>query len=495
MMKIKQIAARILRLFLLIPLGLIKIPLCIFRQIRTKTSHTLNSLKFSMRRKITLNYLTVYFFASILILIFMISTFMTLRFQEKSSSIYSYVDEAVRKYEQGTYDFRDLQQRINGIAQTNSCGIRLSFANSSEIVLSEKYAGFNYPNDIVENAKVFFANKVYPDLMESYFASSDSDGLETAYIRLIYPIAPFYDQVVIMTWMLVICLAVGFIMMWFFGNINNRRLLEPIYDMTRTAEKITIRNIAQELDVGEAKYELKDLAITLNAMIKRLKKDYEKQKRFVSDVSHELRTPIAIINGYAGMLKRWGKEDEAVLNESVDAIMDEAKNMQTLVENLLTLVRADNQTLQFNPEKFYLSEMVHEVVLESKMINGKNQQILCSCDEPIEANLDINMTKQMLRIFADNAVKYTPSDGRIEIRCEKKQGGYRIIIKDNGIGIGPEDLNHIFDRFYRSDESRARETGGHGLGLSIAKAIIIGQNGKIRVKSKLGLGTEFTIEF
>jgi signal transduction histidine kinase len=263
--------------------------------------------------------------------------------------------------------------------------------------------------------------------------------------------------------------------------------------MTKTAEKISISNMDERLDVSKAKYELRDLALTLNEMLNRLNNDYEKQKRFVSDVSHELRTPIAIINGYANMLERWGKKDEEILEESIEAIIGEAKNMQALVENLLTLVRSDNQTLRYNFEKVEIGKLVEEVTKETQMINHKNQAISCHILTQIFVYADYQMIKQLLRILVDNAVKYTEIDGVIEIICKVVNSKCHVTIKDSGIGIEKEELPFLFNRFYRSDESRTRETGGHGLGLAIARVIVLGHSGAIKVKSKKGMGSEFTV--
>jgi signal transduction histidine kinase len=263
--------------------------------------------------------------------------------------------------------------------------------------------------------------------------------------------------------------------------------------MTKTAEQISISNMDMRLDVETTKYELKDLAITLNEMIDRLDKDYDKQKRFVSDVSHELRTPISIISGYASMLERWGKKDEEILDESIEAIIGESKNMQHLVENLLTLVRSDNQTLKYEPITFDIGKLICDVVKEFNMVNNKDQYITCDSSENIMVHLDELKIKQALRIFTDNAVKYTPINGGIQVKCYKMNKEVYIHIKDTGIGISKQDLPFLFERFYRSDESRTKQTGGHGLGLSIARVIIIGHKGKIKVKSRIGKGSEFII--
>ena len=194
-------------------------------------------------------------------------------------------------------------------------------------------------------------------------------------------------------------------------------MLSPVYEMTLEAKKISISNMDKRLLVSKAKYELKDLAITLNDMLDRLSEDYTKQKRFVSDVSHELRTPISIINGYANMLERWGKSDRAILDEAIGAIISEVKNMQKLVENLLTLVRSDNQTLIYNKELFYLDDLVDAVIKESQMINEKSQNISFYMDQAIQVELDQTKIKQMLRIFVDNADKEHAIRLRINVPC------------------------------------------------------------------------------
>ena len=166
--------------------------------------------------------------------------------------------------------------------------------------------------------------------------------------------------------------------------------------------------------------------------------------------------------------------------------------MKDLVENLLFLARHDNQTLKYNKENFYIDQLLYEVIRETKIIDKKHI-IESSITEEILISGDRNRLKQAIRIFVDNAIKYTPPSGKIILESTKTDSNINIIIKDTGIGISREDLGNIFNRFYRSDKSRTRQTGGHGLGLSIAKIIILGHKGKIRVRSKLEFGTEIII--
>ena len=215
----------------------------------------------------------------------------------------------------------------------------------------------------------------------------------------------------------------------------------------------------------------------------------------MSDVSHELRTPIAIIGGYGKMVSRWGKTDEKILHEALDAILDEAQNMQGLVENLLTLARSDNQTLSFEYEIFDLSALTRQIAEQAKLVNARKQVIQAEAVPELWCNLDMAKVKQVLRIFMDNAIKYTDAGKQITVFCYTDDRFVYAGVRDQGIGVEAEELPRLFERFYRLDESRARETGGHGLGLAIAKALVIGQGGQIRARSKKGSGSEFAMIF
>jgi len=312
------------------------------------------------------------------------------------------------------------------------------------------------------------------------------------------------------------------------GALNNkkkiRRILRPISDMTQMAKKAqkitagTRKNIdssemkhlsdlagtisgidATKLDkripVDEKQKELKDLANAINGMLDRIDESYTSQVRFVSDASHELRTPIAVIQGYANLLDRWGKNDPETMQEAIDAIKSESENMKDLIEQLLFLARGDNETLQLYPEVFDCGELVEEILHETQIIDASHRfRKKGSTKGLIKA--DRQLMKQAIRILIDNSIKYTPQEGEIivSVNAENKENGFvRISVQDNGIGINSDNLPYIFDRFYRSDESRARKTGGSGLGLAIMKWIIDRHAGTIEVISRENIGTRTTI--
>lgn len=286
---------------------------------------------------------------------------------------------------------------------------------------------------------------------------------------------------------------VGVIISIIAGIYLTKKMLKPIEDITETANNISIHDLSERLHTSGPDDEIKRLARTFNDMIDRLEKAIDKQKRFVSDASHELRTPISVIQGYANLLDRWGKKDEAVLDESVKAIKSEAENMKTLFEQLLVLAKEDDVNHVLESEKFYMNHLIDEAVRELKVIH-KAPEIKIKENAEVMIEAEPKSIKQVIRIILDNSLKYTDDKGLIEIESETYNHHVRIIIRDNGMGISEEDLPYIFDRFYRADKSRSKEKSGTGLGLSIAKWIVKSHKGKIYVKSEMGKGTEIAIE-
>lgn len=283
--------------------------------------------------------------------------------------------------------------------------------------------------------------------------------------------------------------AAGLIVFLIFGSAQTRRYLSPIREITRMTAQLNDRNLNLRLNAETARYELKDMVLTINSMLDRIHAGMAKQKAFVSDVSHELRTPLSVINGYAHILERWAREDEKVFDESVSAIISESDNMKYLVENLLFLVRSDNNALLFDKETFDLSILAESIHRETLLLDRNTHQITAQISEGVMLYADRAKLKQALRIFMENALKYTPPDGRIRLSLSPWEKGARVVIEDTGIGISAKDMGQIFVRFYRGDRSRSRQTGGYGLGLPIARTILTAHGGKIRMTSREGQGT------
>jgi signal transduction histidine kinase len=463
--------------------NIIKLPYTALKFFIKLFSFHIKKLRFSIKRKITFNYIVLYIISCIFTLLIVVSGYFCLQYELVIPNKTNRDKEILKECNTN----EELYSTLDKIAFYRDAEIFIVNLDDSIIYTDSKHNLYEpYPHSAIDF--IGFVKKHTKIPYKSILLFNNN------YYKLYYyfNLDNFILQPSNIAGLVIISQIFGLIIIWLFGSLKSRKVLKPIYTMTKTAEEITIRNLDARLNVNEAKYELKDLAFTLNRMLDNINIDYTKQKRFVSDVSHELRTPISIIHGYASMLQRWGKKDEEVLNESIEAIKNEAENMKDLVENLLFLARHDNQTLKYNKENFYLDQLLNEVIKETGIIDKKH--IIAHEIKPdIFIYGDRNRLKQAIRIFVDNAIKYTPSSGKITLKAYKSNEYIHMSIKDTGIGISKDDLGNIFNRFYRSDKSRTRQTGGHGLGLSIAKIIILGHNGTIKVRSKLEQGSEIIV--
>ena len=312
---------------------------------------------------------------------------------------------------------------------------------------------------------------------------------------------------------LLICQALSLITGLFRNNRSIHKILKPIQDLAATAarlnsmthmsrqelealagelEKINAKHLDSRIDLPSTQKELRALAQSINAMLDRINKAYSAQMQFVSDASHELRTPIAVIQGYAALLDRWGKDDPEALQESINAIRSEAKSMENLVEQLLFLARGDNDTQPVKRTRFDLTALAGEVLREEEMIHQDRIFLPRWGEEPVPVYADQGLMKQVMRILMDNSVKYSGPGSRIYLRVMEVDGHARVTVQDEGMGISPQGIPHIFDRFYRTDQSRDRKTGGTGLGLSIAKWIVDRHGGWFEVVSREGVGTRIS---
>ena len=229
-------------------------------------------------------------------------------------------------------------------------------------------------------------------------------------------------------------------------------------------------------------------------MLDRMQRYIEQQQQFVEDVSHELRTPVAIIQGHLSLLKRWGKDDPAVLDESIEASLQEIARMKSLVQEMLDLSRAEQVEIQFGKEITDAKEVGLQVFNNFQMIHPDFTFVL---DDDLKdiTNVQIyrNHLEQVLIILMDNAVKYSRERKEVHMTLSKNINDIDIVIQDFGEGISQENIDRIFDRFYRVDKARSRDKGGNGLGLSIARRLIEGYHGKLVVESAVGQGSVFRV--
>lgn len=260
----------------------------------------------------------------------------------------------------------------------------------------------------------------------------------------------------------------------------------------RIEDAITHMSPEDEKALSLGDEDLMGIEQAMNNLIQRMHDTYNQQARFVNDASHELRTPIAVIEGYANMLDRWGKEDEAVLDESIAAIKNESAHMKYLVEQLLFLARGDSGKNVMKFADMSLNDTMREIYEESLMIDEAHPYRFAEPEENIHINGDASMLKQAVRILVDNAAKYTEKGDEIKLSVGRNEEGRPYLqVQDSGIGMAEADVQHMFERFYRSDE--VRKTQGTGLGLSISKWIVDRHKGHFEILSRTELGTRIRI--
>ncbi|MBU4556174.1 MAG: HAMP domain-containing histidine kinase [Actinobacteria bacterium] len=269
-------------------------------------------------------------------------------------------------------------------------------------------------------------------------------------------------------------------------------VLKLVDDLRKAADSIDSGRLDVRLPV-EGEHEIGELARSINDLIDRLRRRADAQTRFVADASHELATPVAGIRGYTNILRAWGGDDPEVREEAISAIDRESRRMARLCSDLLALVR-NERGIEFRSVRFDVNARCREVLAAAATRYISKGLTFTGPEEgQIVMMGDPDRIEDAISILVDNAAKYTPEAGRVALRTRRRRDTVIIEVEDTGVGIPVDDLESIFDRFYRSDASRSKETGGFGLGLPIAKTIVDGAGGSIDVHSELGAGTRFTL--
>jgi two-component system, OmpR family, sensor kinase len=266
-------------------------------------------------------------------------------------------------------------------------------------------------------------------------------------------------------------------------------LFRPLDDIAKTANGITrADDLSLRVPYGDRTDEIGVLARALNQTLERLERQFQTQQRLLADVSHELRTPLTAIRGNIDLMERMGEGDPL----SLDSIRIEVDRMTRLVGDLTLLARADAGGLPLDKQPIELDNLLFEVYRQFSMIEKPVSVVITEVDQVCVLG-DPDRLKQLFINLIDNAIKYTLDGGKVNISLSKLDGWAQFQVTDTGVGIPPEDLPHIFDRFYRVDKARNRAQGGSGLGLSIAKWVARAHGGNIQVKSEVGVGTTFTV--
>ncbi|WP_400194548.1 ATP-binding protein [Lysinibacillus telephonicus] len=360
--------------------------------------------------------------------------------------------------------------RINN--KSSAADIVLSYDQLRKTVISK---------EVIDNEDVFVVNKFV------------NIGRFHGVMQLIHPLTTFQSMMqYVLTTMLIaglgaILLAVS--IGYYLANL----LIRPIQDLRDSMMSVRDKGFDKEINFAyNADDEIGDLLKIYRTMIAELQSTFAKQQQFVSDASHELRTPIQAIEGHLSLIKRWGKNDPDILEESISTSLEEVTRMKKMIEELLDLARKEerDEHAVTNVEK-----VLYSVKEELEVIYTDASIHISTTGEPLLPNITENALGQIARNIIENGIRYNDRKPIIDIDVQYLSKKVVIMIKDNGIGISKEHLPHIFDRFYRVDASRENTGGGTGLGLSITKMLAEKYDVEIDVQSSVGKGTTFTLNF
>lgn len=276
----------------------------------------------------------------------------------------------------------------------------------------------------------------------------------------------------------------------------SRLISKPIEEIHDIIASINEENIeTKRLIVPKKNDEFAIVSQQFNELLDKISFYISQQKHFVEDVSHELRTPVAIVEGHLKLLNRWGKDDPEVLEESLTASLSEIQRMKTLVQEMLDLSRAPQVREQYKDATTEVVATLEQIVTNFKVLYPEFTFIAdIDTKKEIISPIYRNHFEQVIIILLDNAVKYSTNRKEIIVSLSPTTEAIEIGIQDFGMGLSEEDKKKVFSRFYRVDKARSRERGGNGLGLSIAKELIEGYNGKISVTSHLNQGSVFKVK-
>jgi heavy metal sensor kinase len=277
------------------------------------------------------------------------------------------------------------------------------------------------------------------------------------------------------------------------GYLLVRRALTPVEQITRAAERITQHNLSERLPVTHTGDELERLSVSLNRMITRLDEAFQNSKRFVADASHDLRTPLTILRGELENFAEDARLDSE-LRERVGSMLEEVVHLGKIVEQLFTLSRLDAGEAQTEWTHFDLTELAQTTAGQMNLLAvDKGISISCDARQPVPVKGNRVRLKQVVVNLLDNAIKYTPEKGAIQLRVHGVNGHAVLEVEDSGIGIPSDALPHIFERFYRVDQARSADSESAGLGLAIVKSICIAHGAEVEAQSAVGKGSCFRV--
>jgi len=379
--------------------------------------------------------------------------------------------------------------------------LHMDFGDSAIIAALNGQVGFSPPN---KAADINDTVKEWISCAKPVYGTEEEDQASVRYV--IYTrldAASMNESLADLTFTILVMVLLAMFMTGVMGYIFANTLTGPIITLTKRAKSMAKGNFDQKIPVSGTD-EIGQLTETINEMASELSTDAIRRERldsmrkeFVANVSHELRTPLTTVKTYSETLLDGALESRETAEDFLRVIHSEADRMSLLVKDLLELSRLDNQQLSLDMELADLNEVIDQCIRQNRIL-AEQKEISVRFDRPRRETMteaDSGRINQVVTNIITNSIKYSPRGSEIHICVNETRGYYDVVIRDNGMGIPPEDLGRVFERFYRVDKARSREMGGTGLGLSIAKEIMEAHGGKITAASEVGKGTSMTLRF
>jgi heavy metal sensor kinase len=305
-------------------------------------------------------------------------------------------------------------------------------------------------------------------------------------------LAPVESTLLGLFWLLMVMDGSALVFTGIGGAFLAYRALRPVNRIVRDIEHIESKNLHQRLDISHTGDEIGRLIEVLNRMLDRLAQSFHSQQRFIADASHELRSPLANLRMALELALRRTRTT-AEYHQVLQSALEEVDRLGGLVKGLLTLARADSAHLETAQDPVPLQPLLQRVLADYQL-RAKEKGLSVELSLPaLMVRGDSEWLYQLFANLIDNALRYTPAPGTVRVIGSKQNGTAKVQVIDTGIGIAPQHLAHLFERFYRVDKERSREEGGSGLGLAICQEIVRVHGGTLTVESTVGKGSIFTV--
>ncbi|KOS68444.1 histidine kinase [Lysinibacillus contaminans] len=445
----------------------------------------------SLQRKWMLTSSAVIFISYAIICVVVYVSLHTWLLNEEESKVKRTRDDLTSFFEEqgARVDIQQLQQNtglLNSIVDRNQT-VRIFNVDGIEILrINDASKAAPLTNDMeiirlkIDNTSAFIANERI------------RLGLFHGYLQVIHPLTQYQS---LMNYLLIAMLIAGLGALLLSGSIGYylaNYLMKPLHELRSSMKTVMDKGFNEPIQLSyTSQDEIGDLLKMYNAMMNELQISFTQQQQFIADASHELRTPIQAIEGHLSLLKRWGKDDPEILEESIDTSLTEIVRMRKMIEELLELARREEKS---EDSQANVEAVVEGVVAEMEQLYPEARIMVSKSGEIRPIYMTENALSQIVRNIIENAIRYCEKTPEVKVSIEENGNFILIQIADNGIGIAEENLPYIFDRFYRVDEARNRQIGGTGLGLSITKMLIGKYNATIEVKSKVNVGTVFFVK-